>query len=133
MSADAPGSLRSPLGRARGYGSAKEGVSTFLAERISAVALIPLTLWFVFSVAQLPVQSFTAVRHWVAAPSVAVALVLFLAVLFYHSALGVKVVVEDYVAGEGKKLVVLLLVRFIHAILAAAGIFAVLKIALGSS
>jgi succinate dehydrogenase / fumarate reductase membrane anchor subunit len=124
--------MRSPLGRARGYGSAKEGVSTFLAERISAVALVPLTLWFVFSVARLPLLSYSAVRHWVEAPSVAVTLVLFLAVLFYHSSLGVKVVVEDYVAGEGKKLVTLLLVKFAHAALAAAGIFAVLKIALGN-
>lgn len=132
MSSKVADSLRSPLGRARGYGSAKEGVGTFLAERISAVALIPLTLWFVFSVARLPVLSYGAVRHWVQAPSVAVALVLFLVVLFYHSSLGVKVVVEDYVGGEGRKLVVLLLVKFIHAVLAAASIFAVLKIALGN-
>ena len=107
--------MRSPLGRARGYGSAKEGVNTFLAERISAVALVPLTLWFVFSVARLQAASYGAVRHWVEAPSVAVGLVLFLAVLFYHSSLGVKVVVEDYVAGEGRKLVTLLLVKFAHA------------------
>ena len=132
MSSDPATSLRSPLGRARGYGSAKEGVQTFLAERVSAVALIPLTLWFVFSVAQLPVLSYGAVRQWVQLPSVAVLLVLFLAALFYHSSLGVKVVVEDYVAGEGRKLVTLLLVKFAHAVLATAGIFAVLKIALGN-
>jgi succinate dehydrogenase / fumarate reductase membrane anchor subunit len=132
MSSKPAASLRSPLSRARGYGSAKEGVATFLAERISAVALIPLTLWFVFSVAQLPLMSFGAVKHWVQAPSVAVTLVLFLAVLFYHSSLGVKVVVEDYVSGEGRKLVVLLLVKFAHAALAATAIFAVLKIALGN-
>ena len=132
MASEPAASLRSPLGRARGYGSAKEGVETYLAERVSAVALIPLTLWFVFSVARLPVLSYGMVRQWVQTPSVAVLLVLFLAALFYHSSLGVKVVVEDYVAGEGKKLVVLLLVKFVHAVLAAAGIFAVLKIALGS-
>src|SRR5688572_28018219 len=108
MSAKPASSMRSPLGRARGYGPAREGVQTFLAERISAAALIPLTLWFVFSVAQLPAASYTAVRHWVQAPSVAVALVLFIATLFYHSSLGVKVVIEDYVAGEGKKLAALL-------------------------
>lgn len=132
MSSKAADSLRSPLKRARGYGSAKEGVATFLAERISAVALIPLSLWFAFSVAQLPVMSYGAVKHWVQAPSVAVTLVLFLAVMFYHSALGVKVVVEDYVGSEGAKLVTLLLVKFVHAALAAASIFAVLKIALGN-
>jgi len=131
MSSDSTRSLRSPLKRARGAGSAKEGVDTFLAERISAVALIPLTLWFVFSVARLPLLNYAEVRHWVQSPSVAVALVLFLGALFYHSSLGVKVVVEDYVGGEGAKLVTLLLVKFAHAALAAAAIFAVLKISLG--
>lgn len=134
MSADPAraGSLRSPLGRARGYGSAKEGVQHFWVQRVSAVALVPLSLWFVFSVAQLPASSFSAVKHWASAPSVAVALVLFIATLFYHSMLGIQVVVEDYIAGEGRKLATLLVLKFAHAVGAAAGIFAVLKVALGS-
>lgn len=133
MPTDKPASLRSPLGRARGYGSAKDGVHHFWVQRVSAVALVPLTLWFVFSVARLPLESFSAMKQWVGAPSVAVTLVLFIGTLFYHSMLGVQVVVEDYVAGEGRKLVTLLLLKFAHAAAAAAGIFAVLKIALGSS
>jgi succinate dehydrogenase / fumarate reductase membrane anchor subunit len=132
MSSDATKSLRSPLGRARGAGSAKEGVQHFWVQRVSAVALIPLALWFVFSVARLQVLSPAMVKQWVAAPSVAVGLMLLIATLFYHSMLGVQVVVEDYVAGEGRKLVTLLLLKFAHAVAAAAGIFAVLKIALGS-
>lgn len=133
MSSDSkPRTLRSPLGRARGYGSAKEGVHHFWVQRVSAVALIPLSLWFVFSVAQLNADSFGMVRHWVASPSVAVTLVLFIATLFYHSMLGVQVVVEDYVASEGLKLVTLLVLKFTHAVLAVIGIFAVLKIALGN-
>ena len=132
MSAEAPSSLRSPLGRARGYGSAKEGVQHFWVQRVSAVALAPLSLWFVFSIARLPALNFNLVKHWVAAPSVAVALSLFVATVFYHSMLGIQVVVEDYVSGEGRKLVTLLLLKFAHAIAAAAGIFAVLKIALGT-
>lgn len=132
MSAEKPTALRSPLGRARGKGSAKEGVQHFWVQRVSAVALVPLSLWFVFSVARLPLESFGAVRHWMAAPSVAVLLSLFIATLFYHSMLGIQVVVEDYVAGEGKKLVTLLLLKFAHAAAAAAGIFAVLKTALGN-
>jgi succinate dehydrogenase / fumarate reductase, membrane anchor subunit len=132
MSSDAAKSLRSPLGRARGYGSAKEGVQHFWVQRVSAVALVPLSLWFVFSVARLSIASFPAVTHWVSAPSVAVGLVLFVATLCYHSMLGVQVVVEDYVAGEGRKLVTLLVLKFAHAVAAAAGIFAVLKIALGT-
>jgi succinate dehydrogenase / fumarate reductase, membrane anchor subunit len=124
--------MRSPLGRARGLGSAKQGTHHFWVQRVSAVALIPLALWFVYSVAQLPVASYGAVKQWVSAPSVAVALILFIATLFYHSMLGVQVVIEDYVSTEGKKLVCLLLSKFIHAALAAAGIFAALKAALGS-
>jgi succinate dehydrogenase / fumarate reductase membrane anchor subunit len=124
--------LRRPLGRARGYGSAKEGVQHFWVQRVSAVALVPLSLWFVFSAAQLQGASYGAVKHWVSAPSVAVMLALFIPTLFYHSMLGIQVVVEDYVTGEGRKLALLLVLKFAHAIGAAAGVFAVLKIALGS-
>ncbi|SFF55064.1 succinate dehydrogenase subunit D [Fontimonas thermophila] len=125
-------SLRSPLARARGLGSAKQGVHHFWAQRISALALIPLMLWFVFSVAQLATgpADFYAVRHWVSAPSVAVTLVLFLAAALYHSMLGVQVVIEDYIHAEGMKLTALVLSKFLHVIIAAASIFAVLKIAL---
>jgi len=124
--------LRSPLGRARGYGSAKEGVQHFWVQRVSAVALVPLSLWFVFSVAQLPVASYPAIKNWAASPSVAVMLALFIPTLFYHSMLGIQVVVEDYVGNEGSKLVTLLVLKFAHAVGAAAGVFAVLKIALGN-
>ncbi|MFA5939243.1 MAG: succinate dehydrogenase, hydrophobic membrane anchor protein [Sinimarinibacterium sp.] len=125
-------SLRSPLSRARGLGSAKQGVHHFWVQRVSAVALIPLALWFAFSVAVLATGAtdYFAVRHWVSAPSVAVVLVLFIGTALYHSMLGVQVVIEDYVGSEGKKLAALLLSKFAHAAVAAAGIFAVLKVAL---
>ena len=124
--------LRSPLSRARGLGSAKDGVHHFWVQRVSALALIPLTLWFVFSVAQLAAggADYALVRHGVSAPSVAVVLVLFLATALYHSVLGVQVVIEDYAPGEFGRLVLLLLSKFFHAIVAAAAIFAVLKVAL---
>lgn len=124
-------SMRSPLGQARGLGSAKDGTHHFWVQRISAVALIPLSLWFVFSVAQLAGGDYHAVRHWVHAPSVAVTLVLFLVAALYHSMLGVQVVIEDYIANEGSKIVALLLNKFLHAIVAVSTIFAVLKVALG--
>lgn len=123
-------SYRSPLGRARGLGSAKQGTHHFWIQRVTAVALIPLVLWFVYSIAQLPSGDYEAVRWWVHAPSVAVALVLFISCVLYHSLLGVQVVIEDYVAGEGAKIVALLLSKFAHVVAAVAGIFAVLKIAL---
>lgn len=124
-------SLRSPLAHARGLGSAKDGTHHFWVQRVSAVALIPLSLWFVFSVAQLAGGDYGAVRHWVHAPSVAVTLVLFIGAALYHSMLGVQVVIEDYIASEGTKIVTLLLMKFAHAIVAAAAVFAVLKVALG--
>lgn len=124
--------LRSPLSRARGLGSAKQGVHHFWTQRLSAVALVPLALWFVFSVAKLATgpTDYAAVHHWVSAPSVAVTLVLFLGAALYHSMLGIQVVIEDYIHAEGLKLVSLVLSKFAHAVVATASIFAVLKIAL---
>lgn len=124
-------SMRSPLGHARGLGSAKEGSHHFWMQRLTALALIPLTLWFVFSVARLSGADYGMVTRWVATPWVAVTLVLFLAALLYHSMLGVQVVIEDYVHHEGLKLTGLVLMKFAHLAVAAASIFAVLKVALG--
>ncbi|MGB0955263.1 MAG: succinate dehydrogenase, hydrophobic membrane anchor protein [Panacagrimonas sp.] len=123
-------SLRSPLSQARGLGSAKDGTHHFWVQRVSAVALIPLSLWFVFSVAQLAGADYEAVKWWVSYPAVAVMLVLFISAAMYHSMLGVQVVIEDYIGGEGMKLALLLLSKFFHFAVAAASIFAVLKVAL---
>jgi succinate dehydrogenase / fumarate reductase membrane anchor subunit len=124
-------SYRSPLGHARGLGSAKDGVHHFWVQRVSAVALVPLTLWFVFSLAIFVRADYASVEHWVGSPMVAVTLVLFILSALYHSALGVQVVIEDYVSHEGTKLVSMLLMKFAHAVIAAAAVFAVLKVALG--
>jgi succinate dehydrogenase / fumarate reductase, membrane anchor subunit len=126
-------SLRSPLSRARGLGSAKEGVGHWIWQRLTAVALIPLTLWFVLSVIVTAGADYSAMRAWVATPYVAVLLVIYLATLFHHSQLGLQVVIEDYVHTKWVNLSLILLVKFSHVLLAAAGIFAVLKIALGTT
>ncbi|MGH8454032.1 MAG: succinate dehydrogenase, hydrophobic membrane anchor protein [Nevskiales bacterium] len=126
-------SLRSPLSRARGLGSAKDGVSHWVWQRLTALALVPLTFWFVASVALHVDADYAVMRAWVATPYVAVLLSLYLATLFHHSQLGLQVVIEDYVHTRWVNLSLLLLVKFSHVLLAAAGIFAVLKIALGSS
>lgn len=122
-------SYRSPLGHARGHGSAKEGTHHFWVQRVSAIALIPLTLWFVFSLARLP-AGYEAVRWWVHAPSVALALGLFICCALYHSMLGVQVVIEDYVAGEAAKLTALVFSKFAHVVAAVAAVFALLRISL---
>lgn len=122
-------SLRSPLSQARGLGSAKDGVGHWWAQRVTAFALIPLSIWFVYSLARFPLADYGTMVLWVQSPLVAVALVLFFAAMFYHAALGVQVVIEDYVANEGVKLVSIVVAKFALYALGAASIFAVLKIA----
>ena len=124
-------SLRTPLAAARGLGSAKEGVDHWWKQRLSAVALVPLLLWFGFSVALMGTADYYTVVDWLANPVNAVLMVLVLAVGFWHGALGIQVVVEDYVATEWKKIALIVLVQFAAVVLALAGIFAVLRIALG--
>jgi len=124
--------LRSPLGRAVGLGSAKEGVEHWWAQRVSAVALIVLGLWFVASLAALAGADRATVVAWLHGPLAAILTILTLAAVFYHSALGLQVVIEDYVHTEGVKLGAVVLVRLLCLALAVAGIFAVLRIAFGS-
>ena len=124
-------SLRTPLGRVLGKGSAKEGVHHWWVQRMTAVALIPLGLSFVVSLLSLPSLDYGVVHTWVHQSWTAVLLVLFIALACWHSKLGVQVVVEDYVHG-GFKTLVLVVSTFLHTLIAAASIFAVLKVAFGS-
>ena len=121
--------LRSPLGRVKGLGSAKEGVAHWWAQRLTALALIPLLLWFVCDVISLTGAPRAAVVAWLHSPFATIATVLLLIAAFYHMALGVQVVIEDYIHSEWSKVTFLVLNRFIAFALAAAGIFAVLRIA----
>ena len=125
-------SLRSPLGRVLGMGSAKDGTGHWWAQRVSAVALIPLTLWFLFSLLMLPDLDYATVRTWLSLPVSGFLAVLLLWVLTYHSYLGTTVVVEDYVHSAGMKLLSLLLLRFLYVLVCGAGIFAILRVALRS-
>jgi succinate dehydrogenase / fumarate reductase membrane anchor subunit len=124
-------SFRTPLARARGLGSAKEGTGHWVAQRITAVALVPLCLWFVVSVLMLIHADYVTVVNWMHTPWVAVLLVLLVAAVYWHACLGLQVVIEDYVHDEWLKLGGIVLFRFIGVILAAAGIFAVLRVAFG--
>ena len=122
-------SLKSPLGRVLGLGSAGTGTEHWLGQRLSAVAMVPLTVWFALSLLGLPALDFYAVTAWVAAPLHAVLLVLLVMALVYHSSLGTQVVVEDYIRSSGPRAVVLALLRLVHIALAVAGILAVFLIA----
>ena len=124
-------SLRSPLGRVLGLGAARDGVSHWWAQRLSAVALVPLTVWFVLSLLRLEVANAEFMRGWLAVPAHTVGALLLVLALCVHSRLGLQVVVEDYVHQPGTKLVTLVLIDFAHIAAAAVGVLAVLKIAFG--
>jgi succinate dehydrogenase / fumarate reductase, membrane anchor subunit len=125
-------SLRSPLGKVLGSGSAKEGVHHWWLQRLTSIALVPLTIWFVVSLLSLPSFEHVTVISWMAQSWTALLLILFILVATWHSQLGVRVVIEDYVHG-GAKTLTLVLITFIHTLVAAAGVFAVLKVAFGSA
>lgn len=122
-------SLRSPISRVTGLGTAKEGVSHWWSQRVTSVALVLLGLWFVASLLRLPAFSYEVVVGWIHVPVNAVLLLLLIGTLIYHSQLGVQVVVEDYVHHHGLKVATMLLLTFAHVVLAALAIFAVLRIA----
>jgi succinate dehydrogenase / fumarate reductase, membrane anchor subunit len=124
-------SLRNPLARARGLGSAKAGTAHWMAQRVTALALIPLTLWLAYSVLLLVHADYAQTYAWIHAPLVTVLLVILIGTAFYHAYLGLQVVVEDYVHGEWSKFGALLLIRFLCVLLGLSGIFAVLRIAFG--
>ena len=125
-------SLRSPVGRVLGLGSAKDGTGHWWAQRVSAVALIPLTSWFLLSLLALPALDYATVRAWLSVPLSGLLAVLLVAVLTYHSYLGTTVVIEDYVHAAGTKILSLLLLRFLYVLVGGAGIFAILHVAFGS-
>jgi len=125
--------MRSPLGRALGLGSAKEGVEHWWLQRITAVALVPLSLWFVIAIIRLVGADVDSVREWVGNPLPAILLVLLLFATFYHASLGLQVVIEDYVHGELTKLGLVIIVRLACFAFAVAGIFAVVSMAVGTS
>jgi succinate dehydrogenase / fumarate reductase membrane anchor subunit len=125
-------SLRTPLGRVLGMGSAKDGTGHWWAQRVSAVALVPLTLWFLFSLLLLPDLDYGTVKVWLSLPISGFLTVLLLAVSTYHSYLGTTVVVEDYVHSAGMKVLTLLTLRFLYVLVCGAGIFAILRVVLRS-
>lgn len=124
-------SLRSPLSRVLGMGSAKDGTAHWWAQRVTAIALVPLTLWLGFSLLTLPDLYFETVRTWLSVPISGFLAVLLVAVLSYHSYLGTQVIVEDYVAASGPKVLSLLLLKFLYVLCAGSGIFAILRVTFG--
>lgn len=125
-------SLRSPLGRVLGHGSAKDGTDHFVSQRISAIALALLGLWFLYSMATIDSLTYLDVYRFIRSPMNTVLMSLLCLTVAYHSWLGTQVVIEDYVHAPGLKIFSLIATRFAHAFIAIASVYAVLRIGLGS-
>lgn len=117
------------LRRVRGLGTAKDGVHHWWVQRLTAVALVPLSIWFVTSIVLLAGSDHARVTAWIANPVVAVFLMLTLIAMFYHLKLGLQVVIEDYIHAKPTKFTCLLLNNFGNTVLALSCIVSVLKIA----
>ncbi|MBI2802288.1 MAG: succinate dehydrogenase, hydrophobic membrane anchor protein [Gammaproteobacteria bacterium] len=126
-------SLRSNLGRVKGLGSAKQGVHHWRVQRLSALALIPLSLWFVTALMGLVTAPHSAVVAWLAQPHITVLLLALVTALFWHAQLGLQVVIEDYIHRPGRQIAAQLVVRAGAILGALAALVAILKISLGIS
>lgn len=123
--------MRTPLGKVRGLGSAREGTGHFWKQRVSAVANIPLVLFFVGLLVAINGADYASTRAMLANPFVALPLVLVLVSVLYHMRLGMQVVIEDYVHNELSKLALLALNTFFTVVVGAVAVFSLLKLAFG--
>jgi succinate dehydrogenase / fumarate reductase membrane anchor subunit len=123
--------LRSPLNRARGLGSAKSGVHHFWVQRLTAVALIPLVIWFAVSLVMLSGADYGMARAWIGSPVVMVLLILTIVIGLHHGQLGIQVVIEDYVHNDGVKLALIVGVKFIAVLFGLAATVAIMRIGFG--
>ncbi len=123
--------LRSPRSKAVGLGSAKHGFSHWWWQRVTAVALIPLTLWFVYSVLSLSGSGYDAASAWLSSPFNATLMLVFVFAMLFHAQTGLQVVIEDYVHTKWMNLTLLLAVKFAAALMAILALISVLKVALG--
>ena len=123
--------LESPLGKVLGHGSARSGTGQWLAQRLTAIGLVPLGLWFALAMTALQHGSYEVVSAWVAEPLNAMLLILLVIALVYHSMLGLQVIIEDYVHGA-LGVAALIAVRFVHVILAVGGLYSIVVTSLGA-
>ncbi len=125
-------SLMTPLNRVLGLGTGKGAAEHWWLQRVTAVALLPLGLWFAYELLTLPGFDYATVVAWVREPATSILLVLLVVAAAYHSSLGIQVVVEDYVPAKGLRAATLMASTLAHVGLGVAAVFAVLRIAFGS-
>ena len=123
--------LRTPLSRVKGLGSAKEGTGHFWHLLLTSLLLVPLVLWFCFSLAAMPVDHAT-LTEWIASPLVTAGLVLLISVVFYHAKLGLQVIIEDYISSHARRTVILLISNLVCLAFGTVGVISVLRISFGS-
>ncbi|WP_439596724.1 succinate dehydrogenase, hydrophobic membrane anchor protein [Falsiroseomonas sp.] len=121
--------LRTPLGRVRGSGSAKSGTHHWWMQRVTSMALLPLTIWFIVSLATSAGMTHLEAMAWIGHPLNAVLLLALIGLTFHHTAAGLQVVLEDYAKPEGVKIAAILAVKAVCALLALAAALAVLRLA----
>lgn len=124
--------FRTPLSHARGLGSAKDGTGHWWTQRLTAIALVPLMLWFAWSIIGLTAADYATVHAWIAQPTNAGLLLILIYAAFYHSMLGLQVIIEDYVHVGWLEVSLMVLVRFGSIFLGIAAALAVLLIATGN-
>jgi succinate dehydrogenase / fumarate reductase membrane anchor subunit len=122
--------LRSKLGHVRGLGSAREGVGHWWAQRVTAIALVPLSIWFVIAAIGLIGADYATFTAWLGEFGNALLMALTVIALFYHAQLGMQVVVEDYVHSHAALIPTLLVLRFALFTLAASCLLAIVLVAL---
>ncbi len=122
-------SLRTPLSHAKGLGSAKEGAHHWWAQRLTSIALVPLTILLAFCIASFDDFSYQTVVEWMQSPWVAVGLSLLVVTTFYHVQLGIQVIIEDYVGGW-LKIASLIALNFACIALVFMGLFSIIKVSL---
>ena len=123
--------LRTPLGKVRGHGSAKSGTDHFWLQRVTAIANLPLVIFFIILFVSLTGADHASVKDSLGHPLVAICLLAMIVSVTWHMRLGMQVIVEDYVHGEGAKIICLLANTFFCASIAIAAVFAILKISFG--
>ncbi len=124
--------MRTPLNKVRGLGSAKEGADHFWKQRITGLANIPLTLFLVVTIIALAGKDHGSVTTWLGSPLVAIAMMALILSGAIHMRLGMQVIIEDYVHGEGAKIVFLMANTFFSILVGLASMFAIIKLGLGN-
>ncbi len=123
--------LQSPIAKVRGLGSAKQGTHHWWYQRLTAVALVPLTLWVMSSIINATSMGYTDVQNWLTSPLNAALFLAFISALFFHAQLGMQVVIEDYIESEWQKIGCIMLVKFLAVIAGLASALAIIKVFIG--